>query len=104
MLRKNDQFQKKLIRLIKRTVYIWETVSNFVDFKKLLMNYFDMIRETNMQISNSIGNPFEMPIEAQPDVAKERSFLTQITPDTDPQAIPTKTYKRMAAHPPAPAL
>ena len=45
-----------------------------------------------------------MPIEAQPDVARERSLLTQMTPDTDPQAIPTRKYKTMAAHPPAPAL
>ena len=63
-----------------------------------------MIRETTKQISNSIGNPFEMPFEAQPDVATERSFLTQITPDTDPQAIPTRAYKTMAHRPPAPTL
>ena len=68
------------------------------------MNYFDMIRETTKQISNSIWNPCEMPFEAQPDVATERSFLTQMTPDTDPQAIPTRPYKTMAAHPPAPTL
>ena len=68
------------------------------------MNYFDMIRETTKQTSNSIGNPFKMPIEAQPEVARERSFLTQINPDNDPQAIPTRPYKTMAAHPPAPTL
>ena len=68
------------------------------------MNYFDMIRETTKQISNSIGNPFEMQIEAPPDVATERSFFTQMTPATDPQAIMTSTCKTMAPQPPAPAL
>ena len=62
-----------------------------------------MIMANNKQII-TIGNPFEMPIEVTPDVATERSFWTQTTPATDPQAIATSPYKTIAPQPPAPAL